>query len=303
MRLVGKVLIPMRRSRPTAKARFTAFILLITLFAVSASSAYAFLPGESAVIVSTMWEIHGIEEQSKYQQFFDTLLQLKDQLALARREASHFRDAITGNWKDPMQVLRDDRSRIIALGVDLKTIGWQPATETANAPVLQRAQDASLQLDAVGRGEATANGHQMRESLEDLYEVSNATRTGGRSEAAYREMATAYATMGELTTQIKAQNAIYDEAYELTQKGGLADDEIQRLNVLMQIAQGRAQGLQLQLEMQKTRLQIQQLGDQVAQSNQRDKELLDDRAKRVSAMNAFQIGPGQPTVGQVAREY
>ena len=293
----------MRRSRPTAKTRFTAFALLITLFTLSASSAYAFLPGESAVIVSTMWEIHGLEERSKYEQFFDTLIQLKDQLALARREANFFRDAVTGAWKDPLQVLRDDSSRIIALGVDLKTIGWQPATETANAPVLQRAQDASLQLDAVGRGEAPANGHQMRESLENLYEVSNATRTGGRSEAAYREMATAYATMGELTKQIKKQNDIYDEAYELAQQGGMPADEVQRLGVLMQIAQGRAQGLGIQLEMQKTKLQLQELGFQVAQSNQRDKELLDDRAKRVSAMNAFQIGPGQPTVGQVAREY
>lgn len=293
----------MRRSRSTAKTRITAFVLIITLFSVSASSAYAFLPGESAVIVSTMWEIHGLEERSKYEQFFETVIQLKDQLALARREANFFRDAVTGAWKDPLQVLRDDSSRIIALGVDLKSIGWQPATETANAPVLQRAQEASLQLDAVGRGEAPANGHQMRESLEDLYEVSNATRTGGRSEAAYREMATAYATMGELTKQIKKQNDIYDEAYELAQKGGMPADEVQRLGVLMQIAQGRAQGLGMQLEMQKAKLQLQELGIQVAQSNQRDKELLDDRAKRVSAMNAFQIGPGQPTVGQVAREY
>lgn len=293
----------MRSSRPTAKTRFTAFILLITLFTVSASSAYAFLPGESAVIVSTMWEIHGLEERSKYEQFFETVIQLKDQLALARREASFFRDAVTGAWKDPMQVLRDERSRIIALGVDLKTIGWQPATETANAPVLQRAQDASLQLNAVASGEQAANGRQMRDSLEDLYEVSNATRTGGRSEAAYHEMASAYATMGELTKQIQKQNDIYDEAYDLTQQGGLAADEVQRLGVLMQIAGGRAQGLQIQLEMQKAKLQMQQLGIQVAQANQRDKELLDDRAKRVSAMNAFQIGPGQPTVGQVAREY
>jgi hypothetical protein len=293
----------MRHSRHTHKSQLIALVLLAILFTVSASSAYAFMPGESAVIVSTMWQINAEQEKSKYEHFFETLAEIKKQLIEAKQQSDHFRTAVTGKWQDPMQVLRDDRSRIVALGMDLKSIGWQPTSETANAPVLQRAEDAIRYLDAAGRGEQEADGRQLRDSLEDLYEVSNATRTGGRSEAAYREMATAYSTIGELSKQIKEQNKIYDEAYDLAQQGGLSTDEVQRLEVLMQVAQGRQHGLQMQLDIQQTRLQMQGLGIQVAQNNQHDREILDDRAKRVSAMNAFQLGPGQPTVGQVARQY
>lgn len=286
------------------KRRLVSLCLVALIFAGGAQTGYAFLPGESAIITQTMWEIHGKEEASKYHQYVQTLLQLKQHLMEFMSYRDMFNSAVVGNWKNPLLVLRDERSRIIALGSDIRTTGWQVGSAAPgmnNSPVIRRAAQAIDQIDGIVHGGAAADAGQLRDSLEDLYEVSNATRTGGRSEAALKDMAETVTFMGQVNQQLKEQYNIIDQCYQLAQVGGLSQEETQRLTVISQTAQARAQGLQLQAQMQSTKLQVNQLGLQIAAANTRDRENLDERANRVSALNALKFAPGVPTVGDFNR--
>lgn len=287
-----------------AQVYITLFMMVMILLA-SARTGYAFVPGESAVIVQTMWQIHGLEEKSKYEQYFQTLLQIKQHVQEFMHYRQVFDSAVVGNWKDPLRVLRDEKSRIIALGTDMRNMGWHIGSSgkdgVTRSPVMERAERAVEQLDRIVHDGEQPGAETLKDSLSDLYEVSNDTRTGARSEVALRDIAGTYTLMGQINSQLKEQYAIIDECYQQAQAGGLSQDQIQRLQVVSQTAQARAQGLQLQFSMQQARLQMNQLGLQVAATNQRDRENLDERANRMGAMSALKFMPGVPTVGAMSR--
>jgi hypothetical protein len=277
---------------------------MVAIFAGSASTGYAMLPGESAIIVQTMWQVHGLEEKSKYEQYYATLMQVKNQLSEFMQYRNVFNSAVVGNWKDPLRVMRDEKSRVIALGTDLRNSGWQVGSASPgmnNSPVIRRAALAVEKIDRIIRDGERPDAASLHDSLEDLYEVSNATRAGGRSEAAMKDMAETVTFMGQVNQHLKEQYDIIDECYQMAQQGGLSQEEVQRLTVISQTAQARAQGLQLQAQMQSTKLQMSQLGLQIAAANTRDRENLDERANRVGALNAIKFAPGVGSVGDVAR--
>lgn len=284
------------------KATFLAAALAVVL--ASASTGYAMLPGESAAIISTMWQIHGASEQTKYAQYMDIFTRAKESLAQMTKVRNMMEEGVTGKWRDPFQVLRSERSRIVALGGDFRSVKWRFGGDDAEAvrsPVMQNGQKASETFDRVIRDGGQADAGELRGALETLYEAPAPTQTGARSEAAMKDMAETIAFMGQLQQAIKEELDASAEAKELATQGGLSESEVQRLQVVAQTSQARAQALTLQMQMYGTRLQINSLGYQVAAANARDKADREERYNRVSALNAFQAAPGAPTVGAAGR--
>jgi len=235
-----------------------------------------------------LWrEIHRESEKTKLQQFLDHMKEMVE-------EHQFFQRAVIGKWEDPMSLLRDERSRIIALGTETRKLTWEQRVHSA---VLDQAREASERLRQIMDEGAAAEGPTLRDSLEDLYEPANNTRTGGRSEAALREMAEAASFIGQVNQQLKEQFKIIDEAYKKAQEGGLAGDEVARLGVVAQTAMARAQGLSQQAQVRAMRLQMTQLGYQVAAANERDRARLNEQEAAASSVYLFKPVPGVPMLG------
>lgn len=295
----------MNKSKKNINRQLSMLLVVLILVAGSARTGYAMLPGESAAIISTMWQINGVQEKTKLSQFLEKLAWAKKEFAELSGYRRTFEDAVSGNWKDPLQILRDEKSRIVAIGRDFKTTGWQVGgdnPELTRTPVIERAGKAFTAIDEMSKSGEAFNSGTLRDSLEDLYEPANATRTGGRSEAAMASMADAISLMGEASDALREQEQILADARKRAEQGNLPDSEVQRLQVVTATAQARAANINTQLQMASTRLQISQLGYQVAAANARDRELLDEKVNRLGAMGALQLKAGMPTVGAVGRD-
>lgn len=277
-----------------SKKRVLTLLLATVVFCGSGGVGYAFLPGDGPMIVAALWQIEGIEEKSKLEQFMEKMTVLRNQLEHSIKEAQFFRESVVGAWHDPLSLLRDERSRIIALGTETRNLAWEQRVHSA---VLDRAREASERLRQLMDEGRAADGPALRDSLEDLYEPANNTRTGGRSEAAMREMAEAASFIGQVNQQLKEQYDIIDEAYKKAQAGGLAADEVARLGVVTQTALARAQGLSQQAQLRAMRLQMTQLGYQVAAANERDRARLNEQEAAASAVYLFKPVPGAPMLG------
>jgi hypothetical protein len=278
------------------KKRVLTLLLAIILFCGSGAVGYAFLPGDGPMIVAALWQIESVEEKNKLEQFMEKITVLRNQLEHSVREAQFFRESVVGAWRDPLILLRDERSRIIALGTETRNLAWEPRV---HSPVLDRAREASERVRRVMDEGGAPDGPALRDSLEDLYEPANNTRTGGRSEAAMREMAEAASFIGQVNQQLKEQYDIIEEAYQKAQAGGLAADEVARLGVVTQTELARAQGLSQQAQLRALRLQMTQLGYQVAAANERDRSRLNEQEAAGSSVYLFKPVPGVPSLGDL----
>lgn len=202
-------------------------VVALMIVALSASASYAFIVHDP-ILERTVMALHTRSEMSKYQQFIETLLWIKNQYA-QMKETQRYWEQIHGRWKDPLAVLRHEQIRSAAQIINVRDLGWGRLDEFRRIASTRTAADAldELQRAMDARIDALAL-RQVRDHLEEIFGDVPVTRTGAPVEAAYRDMAATVAFTSEANKAITELIANADRLKAEIERGGLAPGDIER---------------------------------------------------------------------------
>lgn len=269
------------------KARVAAALLIVAL---SASASYGFVVHDPT-LNATVIALNARSEMSKYEQFIQTLLWIKNQYA-QMRETQRYWEQINGRWRDPLQVLRDQQIRLATMGIDIRDLGWGRTDEFRRIASTRTVADALDELQRVMNARADRRGLAgVRDSLEEIYGDVPVTRNGAAVEAAYRDMAATAAFTGEANRAIAELLANADRLRADIERGGLAPGDIERYQVLEADMRLRAQTLQAQAMNYNNRLLIHSVGLRAAEEARLERSRIRDRDQRLQLHGMSMFSP------------
>jgi hypothetical protein len=252
---------------------------------------------------ATLIGLHAKSETSKLSQFIEEMARWKEQIDSAREHISLFKkfqgywEEIHGTWKKPLEVLKSAQADLINGGViDTQGLGWGDENEFRKVATTRTAVDALDQLRAVLNSKANIAGlGKIRDSIEEIYGDVPVTRRGVAVEAAYREVGTATAFVGEVNKAIVEKRDNIARLKQQISSGTLAPGDIERIMTVIATEEADVALLQTQIMNQGNRLAVQTLGLQAGLIGNSEHARLRDRANRLEMMRRVRFGPGEPS--------
>ncbi len=269
------------------KTRIAAAVMIVGL---SASASYGFIVFDP-VLEQTVIALNVQSEMSKYQQFIETLLWIKNQYA-HMKEMQVYWERINGRWKDPLAILRDQQLKIASRVINIRDLGWGRVDEFRRIPSTRQVADALDELQRVMDARADRQGLAgVRDHLEEIFGDVPVTRNGAAVEAAYRDMAATAAFTGEANKAIAELIVNADRLKADIERGGLAPGDIERYQVLEADMRLRAQTLQAQAMNHNNRLLFHAVGLKAAEEARLEKSRIKDRDQRLQIHRMSMFSP------------
>lgn len=276
--------------------RFKKIILGGALVALTAYETKALIFPDVALI-AVLERQHREAEASKWYQHGAKITEMINQIRAIQNLTQNFTDyrayieVINGKWAQKIPGME----RIGTLlnrdtPGDLRNLGWD--LELFDRVVHLRSKGAALrELRSVLDAEASRRGlSQMRESIEEIYGEVPVTAEGVPVEAAYREMATVTAQVGESTKAIEENREEISALLEEIESGELAPGDIERMSAVLGAKQIELSILQTAAINNATRASVQQLGLAATERRERVQAAITDRQSRIRMAQNLHFG-------------
>lgn len=267
------------------KLIITSAVLLLVVLSVPA---WAVIPVEDGPLYLLLKALHMQAETSKAAQAAKQLTEAINQVKSIQTLITNFKDyrayleVINGKWaqripgadKLASMMMRDSPG-------DLRNLGWDAEIFQRISSVRTKGQ-AMRELRQLLDAEISKQSlERVRDSVEEVYGEVPVTAGGVPVEAAYREMATVSARVGESTIAIEAKRERIAALREQIESGELAPGDLQRMSTLIAAEVADLSVLQTAAINNATRASVQALGLEASGAGRVERARIRDRAQRL----------------------
>ncbi len=275
-------------------------IIIASLLLASAGTAYGIVMVVTDPALTKLVAVQHISsEKIRAAQFVRQITEAVNQIKAIQALTKDFGDyrnylaIVNGKWAQKVPGMAKLASMLNKNSPgDLRNLGWD-LTVFDRARHLKTKGQALRELRSILDAEANKREFaQVRESIMEVYGEVPVSAEGVAIEAAYREIATVSAKVGESTKQIELKRERIIDMREEIESGTLAPGDIERMQSVLATEAAELSILQTDAINNATRAQVQSLGLAAGDKSERVRGAIQDRETRMEMSRSLQFGLG-----------